>query len=182
MVMRSIVFLTSLLLLACNTVVVNNEDSPFYSIPVGSKLVLHQTVTVPASRASLYIQGGRIAPYSDINQYHPHCKFELNTIKDVPQIVEPDRFEVYKVVHGVDYAGGGFAVVGNLGFSFAGRSNTNGPSPEPYATILYLRSVKNPDARVMTCQHWEDPTDARHLTIDEIRKALGNIFTLVLMQ
>jgi len=181
MARRLFVFLLPFLLLACDTVPAKSEDSPYYSIPAGSMLVLHQTVTIPTNRASVYLQGGRITPFSDVDQYYPHCKFELNTLKDVPQMVEPDTFEIYKVAHGVDYAGSGLTVVVAVGLSVRGASNSGGgPSPEPYATVLFIRSAKQADVRVMTCQHWEDPTDARHLTISEVRKVLGSVFTLEL--
>jgi len=47
-----------------------------------------------------------------------------------------------------------------------------------YATLMYLNSEKQKDVYRITCQHWEDVMDDRHLTIKQMRQAMGDVFTL----
>jgi len=47
-------------------------------------------------------------------------------------------------------------------------------------TIMDLYSAKQPEVIRISCQHWSEPNDGEHLNIKEIRKTLGNIFTLSL--
>jgi hypothetical protein len=47
-----------------------------------------------------------------------------------------------------------------------------------YATLMYLNSDKQKDVYRLTCQHWEDVMDDRHLTISQMRGAMGDVFTL----
>ncbi|NNG14194.1 MAG: hypothetical protein HKM22_03455 [Gammaproteobacteria bacterium] len=60
------------------------------------------------------------------------------------------------------------------------RDFRGGAPNENYMTVLYLHSDRQPDVFRMTCQHWEAPSDAQHLTIKQIRQALGDLFTLKL--
>ena len=49
-----------------------------------------------------------------------------------------------------------------------------------YATMMHLSSERQKDVYRMTCQHWEDIRDDRHLTITQMRKAMGEVFTLMI--
>ncbi|MFV2058257.1 MAG: hypothetical protein ACC707_17465, partial [Thiohalomonadales bacterium] len=46
-----------------------------------------------------------------------------------------------------------------------------------YSTELYLHSEKQPDVRVLTCSHWENPLDASHLSVNQIQNAVGKIIS-----
>jgi hypothetical protein len=47
-----------------------------------------------------------------------------------------------------------------------------------FRTILDLRSERQPQVRWLTCQQWADPALGQHVTIREMRAALGEIFTI----
>ena len=49
-----------------------------------------------------------------------------------------------------------------------------------YATMLYLHSERQNDVYRMTCQHWEEIRDGRYLSVAQMRKAMGEIFTLLI--
>ena len=49
-----------------------------------------------------------------------------------------------------------------------------------YVTLLYLNSDKQKDVYRMSCQHWESVMDDRHLSITQMRQAMGDVFTLQL--
>ena len=65
----------ALLVAACETVTVKDENSPDYMVPEGSRLVLHRAVTIPGEKARIYFQGGRILPYMSVDIQFPHCVF-----------------------------------------------------------------------------------------------------------
>lgn len=84
---RFALFTAFALLAACQTTPVDFEDSPSAVIPAGSRLVLRQDISVPAGRASLFIQGGRVVSYSEINVYRAHCRLGVSRVKDTVQTV-----------------------------------------------------------------------------------------------
>ena len=43
---------------------------------------------------------------------------------------------------------------------------------------MYLRSDKQKDVYRLTCQHWESVLDDKHLSIKQMRDAMGVVFTL----
>ncbi len=175
---RIILFIPLIMLTACQGLPTKSEDSPYYDIPAGSILVLNETITIPAERTSVYLQNGKILHYSMVDPYYPHCQFDVRTIKDTSQIVSRDKFIIYKVGHWTSAIDNGIKRVGLRILSSGG----NGLSPQTYATILYLQSDRQPDVLTMTCQHWEDPVDAEFLTIKQIRRTLGSVFTLELLK
>lgn len=168
------------LLCACQTSYEGNEDSPYYRVPVGSKLVLRESVTIPPSLAGVFLQGGQIKPLSQINQYYPYCKFELWKIRDAPQTVQPDEFTITKVTqeitHSVD---AGQIQLADIAIGIGIHAGMDdGPSVQTYATRLNLRSEKQPEVFRLSCGQWAYPATGQHVSISEMRRALGEIFTL----
>lgn len=149
------------------------EDSLFYTIPAGSRLTLNRPLTIPAGQASVYLAGGEISPLATIDPYYPHCKFEVLRIERTDQTIEPDTFTVRRVQ--VEEFAQHAAPV-----QLASLQLVDSASPEPWATHLYLESAQQPEVLRMSCQHWEDPPAANHLTVRQIRSALGEWFTLTL--
>ena len=93
-----LLFVFIFLLNACQTTSYEGkEDSPYYRVPVGSGLTLHQDIEIPPHRVGVYLQDGQIKPLSQINRYYPHCKFEVMKIRDIPQTVHADTFMIEKV-------------------------------------------------------------------------------------
>ena len=172
-----------LLLTACESNPVKDEQSVFYAVPVGSMLTLNQQVTISGDKVAIYVQDSEILRYREVDKYRPNCKFEIYTISEQPRNVQPDRFEIIKVVDeietsalqkdmmfaSVDFlARGGIQAMGMLDHSLVFN----------YATMMYLRSDKQTDVYRMTCQHWEAVADDKHLSIAQMRQAMGDIFTL----
>ncbi len=165
-------------LVGCQNFVERDENSPFYMVPSGSRLLLHYDVMIPPYKLKTYIQNGRIV-YAP-NQYYPFCRFELRQVKETPQRVTPDIFEIYQTSRqkGIFAAMSSFQLFASLTF---GNSGDGKPSPIIYATRMDLRSSQQPEVFRLTCGHLQDPNlEARHLSIKQIREALGNVFTLQL--
>lgn len=170
-------------LAACQTArYEGNEDSPYYLVPVGSVLTLNQDIEIPPHRAGVHLQGGQIQPLSRINQYYPHCKFEVLKIRDIPQTVHADRFTIEKAVQEITDSvnAGGLRLAGiSLGIGIGIRGG-DGTSAQTFATRLSLHSVSQPDVYLLSCGQWAYPSEGQHVSIREIRRVLGKIFTLQL--
>jgi hypothetical protein len=183
--MRQLILLSVVAFLAaCQTVAYEgNENSPYYLIPTGSTLTLTRTVTIPAEQVAVYLQGGEVVPAGQINQYYPHCKFELIHRRDTGQTVQPDDFEIIKVVQEIDHSAAldGLQLAQmSAGIGINVGMDSGGASQQTYSTRLMLRSAKQPDVYLLTCGQWAYPSEGQHVSIMEIRKVLGKIFTLQL--
>ena len=167
---------------ACQTSYEGNEDSPYHQVPAGSSLTLHQDVEIPPHRAGIYLQGGQIKPLSQINQYYPHCKFEVLKIRDLPQTVHADRFTIEKAVQEItDSVDVGEIRLAGISFNIGFNSHgDDGGNIQTFATRLKLHSEKQPDVFLLNCGQWAYPHEGQHVSIREIRRVLGNVFTLQL--
>ena len=177
--------LLALLLAGCQTSSYEgNENSPFYLVPVGSTLKLTRDLTIPANQVAIYLQGGEILPSERINQYYPHCKFELLRRRDTPQAVSPDNFEITKVVqeigHSVAWDGLQLARASvGIGINI-GMKGGDGASLQAYSTRLTLRSARQPDVFRLSCGQTAQLNEGEHVSIGEMRKTLGGVITLEL--
>lgn len=181
---RALMLAVVVLLGACQTSYQGNEDSPYYKVPVGSTLILNNDVTIPPYKAGVYIQGGLIMPLSQVNKYYPHCKIEVLKIREAPQTVKADTFVIDKVVQEITdtvdtdqlrLAGSSIGIGINIG-----NGDSDGPSVQAYATRLNLHSESQPEVFRLSCGQWAYPSQGQQVTINEMRKALGNLFTLQL--
>jgi hypothetical protein len=174
--MKTILLLLSITLAACQYVPPRGEESPSISPRAGSTLHLNRPLRIAANNASVIIRDGKPEySYFRLGAYHPNCDFELRTRAKVERIIEPDVFTITRVARETENVMLAPAVVASSGIS-------NGAPHENYMTILYLHSDRQPDVFRMTCQHWEDPSEGQHLTIKQIRQALGDLFTLTLSE
>ena len=157
---------------------VKDEDSTFYAVPVGSTIVLNQQVDIRGDQVAVYVQNGELMQYREVNFYLPNCKFEIYTMSEQPRTVNQDRFEIVKVEDDIESSAlqkttylaalDGAMTLGWLDKSYVFN----------YATLMYLHSEEQKDVYRMTCQHWEDIVDDRHLSVTQMRQAMGDVFTL----
>lgn len=167
-------------LAACKPLSTYPVDSPWYQPPPGSKWVLNQAVDIPPDGASLRFQFGRIV--GGVQEFEPNCVFVLSTVKDTPQRIEPDTFVVTKVRSG--------SSLYTAAWRRAPRampvrvSDDIGTVRFYFKTEMFLRSEKQPQVLMLTCQHaWDTGTDFRYErppTVAEMQQAVGAYFTLKL--
>ncbi len=163
-----------------------NEDSPYYEVPVDSKLILHRDVTIPAKTAIVYFQRGQIfLKHYQYNRYATYCELELSAKRDVPQTVKADEFVIHKVKQERVFGDGGFIQLASRGLGFGGvaqfgRGDGGYRLYEVVATRMTLRSERQPDVQALICASWEPAQAISYLTIRKIRNTLGDIFTLQL--
>jgi hypothetical protein len=176
----SIAVLAAAALTACaNRQMVKDEDSPFYSVPVGSLFTLNHEITIQPDHTSVYLQYGSPGADSDVDFYKPHCVFELFSISDKARVVKPDSFVVTKIVDQSEDVATGWPTFAALGM---GIVFGDGPVHLTFSTTMYLESKVQPDVYRLTCQRWDWPNIGEYLSINEMRQALGDYFTLILAE
>jgi hypothetical protein len=180
-----VLFGVATLLCGCSTArYQGDENSPFYAIPAGTHVVLAQALAIPPEQVGVFIQNGKVMPWSRINQYHAHCKFEMRDRKDTEQRVNPDEFLVTRVVQDVIHMlkWGRWQVAEASLVKRVSSKDDGGPSVMTYATYMYLASERQPRVFRLGCGHWDYPgtRSAEYLSIAQMRKALGDLITLQL--
>lgn len=161
-------------LAGCAASATRNENSPNFSIPKGSRIVLHQEVEILPHSARAYVQHGRLQSLRDIDRFRAHCKFEMKRALPTAQKILPDTFVVLKTRDATDrgtHSGAIMPVALRL---------ASGLSFELFTTTIYLDSPTQKTVASITCQHLEDPVRARYVSIQEMRQALGSVATLEL--
>lgn len=163
---------------SCNTPGGYGQESPYYRYPENGRFVLNHTLEIPANWATARLQSGKVVSFGHVQEQEPHCIVELNTVRAEPQHIEPDTFIIVRVQRSISElaAASGF-------FIRAAFVSDNRPTQMFYKTAFTLRSDKQPGVLRMTCQsdqHAAGMGIPRHLSVPDIRRALGNIFTLEL--
>lgn len=161
--------LLSLPLLACQPAAWVDESLP----PADSRLVLERELTIPAGTAHVTLQGGRVVSGNDVRSYYPYCELEVHKVLDVPQKLSPDEFVIrraYQESRTVS-SGGIQPVGGRIGFF------RDGSAILVFRTVFSLSSGRQPDVRWLVCEQWGDAALGTYVTLDDIRKALGDFMT-----
>jgi len=162
----------ALALAACSTPIAKNYNSIFYSVPVNSTLTLNKDITIPANLARRFFQNGKAIKESDVNIYYPHCSILMDTLVDYERTIKPTTFKIYKILDDEQEA--------RLYIKFASNfiKVNDGPIIVGFVSYYYLRSANNPDINSLECVQWNDPYIDEYLTVNEIKKSLGDYFTL----
>ncbi|MFQ5936864.1 MAG: hypothetical protein ACE5LB_10695 [Acidiferrobacterales bacterium] len=148
------------------------EDSPNFQIPAGSKLVLHQDLAIPAPVGATYLQHGRAGAFHEINEFVPYCLLEQRPSEGTTKTVRAGEFVIATVRQEFRFAGAGARQLVAAGQSFQ--------PTHVVATVLELRSDSAPHSLYLSCAHWGMPQSMSHLTLRDIRDALGDVASLEL--
>jgi hypothetical protein len=150
-----------------------NPDSPYFDIPVDSELVLHKDVTLPPYQKDLFFQNGKVSDYAGVNKWHPYCALSVHAKTQVPQIVKADSFVVEKVGRQFLFQ------LAAADFQVAQLDRGGGFQQwQVLATVMEISSDRQPGVVQMTCAAWGLPQDMSNVTLNTIRKALGEAATL----
>lgn len=171
---KQLTILSVILIFSSTAGVMAKQLTKTETISSGWQLILNQDLNIPQQNAGVYLQNGKVKDETEVDLYYPNCRLEVRDPQDKAQTVQADSFTVYRVswteddvlLHSNQYAANGIFHISS-------------PTADDYATTLYLRSEQQPDVTLLTCKHWEDPTSfAQHLSLQQIRNTLGEIFTL----
>ncbi len=177
---RVLILCLAAMLWSCDTQRSYGPETPYYRFPADSRLVLNRAVEIPADWATLRLQSGKPVPFGHVNEYAPHCILEIDSVRTVPQRIEPDSFAIVKVERSMSTlaVGAGFFFFVNSAWA-----DSDQPGQMFYKTVFWLKSERQPGVKWLTCQSDQYAAGVgipRHLTVGEIRQALGDIFTLEL--
>jgi len=171
---------------ACQSAYINgvpNEGSPYFQVPVDSKLILNRTITIEPFQNSAYFQRGRMIPWYEVIKYGAYCALAVERKRDVEQVVKPGEFVVHNVSNesffSIAKAGKRNLVPVAFKLPVADTKDGNG-SYEVYATVMELRSDTQTEVRRLTCANWGLPQGMQTLTVEIIRQSLGDFFSLKL--
>lgn len=152
-----------------------NPNSPYFEIPVESKFVLHQTLTVPAYSRNVFFQRGQVLLFYYVNEFMDYCALTVYAKRKVPQTIKPDTFVVTKVYREYLYQLADAPVIVAQAFQ-----DKDGETWHVLATQMELQAKNQPDVIRLTCAAWGLPQDISNVTLAGIRKSLGAIATLEL--
>jgi hypothetical protein len=154
------------------------SSAPEAAHPTG-RLSLQAPITIPAGAATLRLQYGRVTAFNAVQEQDPFCVFELETVREQPQPVAPGSFDILSINRSVETFAG-MPVLPFRTMRVGLGQDDGGPSQIYYKTAFRLAS--NPQqARALTCmsnQYMPGIAIMRHLTLQEMRDALGGLFTL----
>jgi hypothetical protein len=166
----------------------NNPKQSWYYPQAGSRIILHQKITIPANSGSVYIQHGKITGGAH-SRFHPYCKIRIRSVKNTRQFIQPDTFNVTHSTRQMELVadrGIKVAALGNtasgLGIGIGvniGFGSSHAPSDIVETVRMTLHSASQPGVMNLVCGGAEDhPANAEPPTLAEIREALGKIITV----
>jgi hypothetical protein len=167
--------LSAALLAGCNNVM----GRPDNSLDAGYQVILHKPLTIVPEVARVFLQAGEAFPQYGLNEYEPHCSFEVRKVlPEQPQTIEPDTFKVTRVqrlreevvwLRPVQFAS----------LQLADAAVDSGLSDIFEGYHFWLYSETQPDVLRMTCRYiLTEPWNSRTPTLDEMRFSLGGYATL----
>ncbi len=178
--MKAIGLCLAALLTGCAGLQSGDPASPYYAYTTGWVVELNRPLTIEPGAAAVRLQYGRIVPRNSVQEQDPFCVVELDTVGDAPQVLQPGRFEVWRVTRSVNP----ITVGAKAPLVKAHRVEDDGdPSFLYFITAFRLRDPAQPALRGMRCA-WNQMAPGnralmRHLTLGEIQSALGSWITLI---
>jgi hypothetical protein len=178
--MKTFALLGMLLLGGCAGLQSADPASPYYAYSTGWAAQLNRPLTIPADAATVRLQYGRIVPRNSVQEHDPFCVVELDTVRAEPQILRPGHFEVWRVTRRINPV---TAAAKSPLIKAQVIDDEGDPSFLYFITEFRLRDPAQPNLRGMTCA-WNQMAPGnrmsmRHLTLDEIRLALGDWISLI---
>lgn len=174
--------IVAVVLAACQSPAAYGPDSPWYRYPPGVAVVVEKPFDIPAGDATVRLQSGQIVARNSVQEQEPFCVLESLEVAAAPQRVEPDRFEVVRVVRSISSIADGMGWVSPaVRVRFGGD---DGPSFLYFQTRFDLRSPRQPEIVRLTCMANQNAAGnsgrMRHLTLPEIRAAIAGVLRIEL--
>lgn len=172
------------LLSGCQVIpTISPDGSPYYSaIPIGSTLILRQTLRVPAERVRADLP--RYGAAAAAGEYAPACSLELWTRNPQAVLITPDRFTITRISGGITPILVSVPATGVMVASYGyqpriGWDRDDSSMLRSYAQ-LYLKSDRQADVYRLNCAVISDAWEVESLTVAEIRQATGSVMQLEL--
>jgi len=142
-----------LLLAGCQSMATDDRGSIWFRMPHGTELVLNRALTIPAQRAHVMLQHGKVAGAASESEVA--CRFEVRDLG--PRIIQPDSFLIT---------------------SYSSQQEwENYPHTKRFYKILRLKSKSQSGIMPMVCEYYDWPLTGRPVTLTRIEEALGDYFS-----
>lgn len=175
----------AVVLAACQTPYQGNEESPYYVVPAGSRLILNKELSFNPDQVSVYVQNGKVMRLNELQKYDPFCKFELYRLVHTPRTIAPGEIDVTRAMQGhyfylFSQTARPYYTAMSLPHVVLGGSFEQGGTPlESFVVRMDLHSEKQPEVYRMTCIRWStNPSRYEYPSIVEMRQTLKPLFTL----
>ena len=171
------------LLAACSVSPPNIPTPAYKQVHPAQQFTLTQPVTIPPDKAAVYLQNGRVVDFKLVNLRVPNCRLVVNGLSEQERIVQPDSFTLIRLHYDSTFVMNGNIKVATLlltpsMLTQVGMSNDIAPIAEEYTTSFYFKPKPDSIVSHLICAHWEDPHDGHHLSLQQIRQALGSIIEI----
>jgi len=140
----------------------------------GDQVIVNHELVIPANDARVSIQNGVVRKYTQLDYYYPHCWLVSQRREAEPQIIIPGRFNIVGIRH--KYETVMKQTGGYLLSAFASGASLTAVE---YITELTIYSESQSAISRLYCSHWEDPFDAEHLSLEQMRKTLSPLVSIV---
>ena len=162
------------------------QHDPRFAIPEGSTLVLNHAIELPGAGDLLYLQHGRTSGLAGVQEVYPHCYVETWERPDGPLVVPPTAFTITGVERSFNFSWLPATHEGRLVKVSTGGDGDGGSALSQwfYITRLQLEPADpTVDVYRLTCladrlDAQGPATETHHLTVAQIREALGEVFSL----
>jgi len=171
------------LVTACAISPLNLPPPAYKLIRPAQQFTLTQAITIPSDKAAVYFQDGRILDFKLVNLRVPNCRLVVNGLSERERIVQPDTFTLMRLNYERTFVMNDNVKLATLSLGQSmltrvGMSNDAAPIAEEYTTSFYFNPKPGSIVSHLICGHWEDPHDGRHLSLQQIRQALGSIIEI----
>ena len=139
----------------------------------GASLVLKQDLNVPAERARLFLQNGRVS--SGFDSYQPHCAFEIDSVRHDGFPIPAGTFSITLVQSSIERVVS-ISPVRVAALQLASGMAGGGSQSYYQGYHFWLTSADHPQVRRMSCYGvYAQPYELYPPTVAEIRQVLGDI-------
>jgi len=163
--------LLALELAACQSTGMNTKGYFDNPVSVGTELELVGSLTIPAGLARVYLQGGEVRGYSNVDQYQPFCYFLMREPSPVARDIPSATF----TIRSVELLEQDVRLATPLRVAYLGAfGNSDGPGVIAFETHMWL-DVANRSApeRLVCSGAFAPPSEAAPIRLAEMRQALG---------
>jgi hypothetical protein len=146
----------------------------YFSNPVsaGTELEVVKVLPVPAGLARVYLQGGEVLRYVDIDQYQPFCYFLMREPSPLAREIRPAVFRVLSI----EFLEQDVRLATPLRLAHVGIAATSDdPGVIAYETHMLLDvSGQSGPERLVCSGAFAAPSEAAPIRLAEMRQALGS--------
>ncbi|HEB66929.1 MAG TPA: hypothetical protein ENI93_03180 [Gammaproteobacteria bacterium] len=149
----------ALLLAACGGPV-TNPDSAAFVLPLGTRFVINEPITVPPNTGHVTFQYGKPVAEGNLkgaDDFYPHCRIEIDDVAPEPRTIAPGTWTLVRVQ---DF-----------------NELYSAPDQVLFRTYYTLRGDGQRKLTVV-CAQRNDAWEFDYVTLPQMREALGKYVTI----